>query len=125
MEMWLVQGGPRASPLSEVGSSNDYRSRHLADTPPEQKAECDAPPNWACLGPVPCPKKSARRFGRFVQIGLDRYGLQVEIHEEFVRMCTQAKRVVFFLLHLDPVIDEVLVKHVAFEQEFMVCFQRF
>ena len=50
-------------------------------------------------------------------------GLQVEIHEEFVRMRTQTKGVVLLLFHLDPVTDEVLVKDIAFEQEFMIRFK--
>ena len=52
-------------------------------------------------------------------------GLEIEIHVEFVRMRAQAKRIVFFGLHIDPVIDEVFVEDVAFEQELMVGLQGF
>ena len=50
--------------------------------------------------------------------------LHVVVHRELVWMRTQPERVVFLLLHLDPVVDEVGVEDVAAEQELMICFQR-
>lgn len=50
----------------------------------------------------------------------DRVMLHVVIHRELVGMRAEAKGVVFFLFHLNPVRDEVFVENVAFEQEGMV-----
>ena len=46
--------------------------------------------------------------------------LDVKIHIEFVRMRPEAKFVVLFGLHRDPVLDEVLVEHITFQEELMV-----
>src|SRR5258708_2895950 len=47
----------------------------------------------------------------------------VVIHREFVGMRTETESIVFLLLHLDPVLDEVDVEDVAFQQERMICVQ--
>jgi hypothetical protein len=49
----------------------------------------------------------------------------VIVHGEFVRVRSQAQRVVLFLFHVDPVGDEVFVEDIAAQQEGMIGLQRF
>ncbi len=51
--------------------------------------------------------------------------LHIVIHRKLVRVWAKAEGVVFLLLHLDPVRDEVGIEDVAFEQERMIGFECF
>ena len=44
---------------------------------------------------------------------------------KFVRMRSKTQSIVLFFLHFDPVIDEILSKHVSLEQEFVIAFEGF
>jgi hypothetical protein len=46
--------------------------------------------------------------------------LQIEVHEEFVRMRAQTQGVVFLHFHVDPVIKEVLGENVSLEKEIVI-----
>ncbi len=49
--------------------------------------------------------------------------LNVVVHLEFVRMRAEPQGVVFLLLHLDPVVDEVSIENVAPKEKRVVGFQ--
>src|ERR1017187_2951319 len=49
----------------------------------------------------------------------------VVVHAEFIWMGSQAKGVVFFLFHVEPIGDEVAVEDIALEQEGMIRLERF
>src|SRR5213080_2472472 len=49
----------------------------------------------------------------------------VVVHRELVRMWAETERVVFLLLHVDPVGDEVGVEDVAAQEEGMISLERF
>ena len=49
--------------------------------------------------------------------------LRVVVHVEFPRMRTQAHLILFFPLHFDPGVDDVLREHIALQQELVVIFQ--
>jgi hypothetical protein len=51
--------------------------------------------------------------------------LHVAIQREFVRMRTETEGVVFLLLHLGPILDEVNVENVAPKQKCVIGLQRF
>ena len=51
--------------------------------------------------------------------------LNVVVHRELVRMWAETERVVFLLLHVDPVGDEVGVEDVAAQEEGMISLERF
>jgi hypothetical protein len=74
---------------------------------------------------VPLPisgKKRRLRTGAFSDLA---ERLQIEIHEKLVRMRAQTQRIVLLHFHVDPVIKEIFVEHVAFEEEIVISFQRF
>ncbi len=115
-----ISAGFWAPPLSKVGSGNDCRRRH----PPQLKRGMRRPSEMGVVEhPLHHQTKKRPEIRALSANKLGLLGLQVEIHEEFVRMRTQTKGVVLLLFHLDPVTDEVLVKDIAFEQEFMIRFQ--
>jgi hypothetical protein len=65
------------------------------------------------------PSRAERRFARQATIGSD-----VVIEMELVGVRAQAHSVVFALLHLDEIVDEVLGEDIALEQELVVGLER-
>ena len=49
--------------------------------------------------------------------------LRVVVHVEFPRMRTQAHLILFFALHFDPGVDDVVREHIALQEELVVIFQ--
>ena len=76
---------------------------------------------FAESGARPDPKKRRLRTGAFSNLA---QRLQIEVHEKLVRMRAQTQRIVLLHFHLDPVIKEILVEHVAFEEEVVISLQR-
>jgi hypothetical protein len=52
-------------------------------------------------------------------------GLHVEVHVKLVWMRSKAQSVVLPHLHLNPVVNKVLIEHIPFQQELVIRFERF